>query len=277
MVWIRSTLSLISKQLLTISYYQQMNQCGRLFTYSFLQSQRYLSQNFVSVTKYNANYSRNWLGMLISSRNYAKGKDKKKDKNKKVTVNEEELNAVINVETMKHQMQSAIDNMKEDYIKNVSLRSTTGSLENLTVTYEGQENTLQELAQIIRKNPKTIVVNMTAFPQVIPNALEAIQKSGMNLNPQQDGTTLFIPIPKVTKEHREILAKSAKSIFVKCRDSIKDVQSKYNRTIKNKEKGGLSQDTSQASQNQVNSVGEQFVAQAQKIYQDKEAELLGKD
>ena len=24
----------------------------------------------------------------------------------------------------------------------------------------------------------------------------AIEKSGMNLNPQQDGTTLFVPVPK---------------------------------------------------------------------------------
>jgi ribosome recycling factor len=72
----------------------------------------------------------------------------------------------------------------------------TGSVETLTVSFEGKEYELQELAQIVRKNPKTIVINMTAFPQAIQAALQSIEKSGMNLNPQQDGTTLFIPIPK---------------------------------------------------------------------------------
>ena len=64
------------------------------------------------------------------------------------------------------------------------------------MSLEGKEYELQELAQIVRKNPKTIVINMSIFPQAIPAALQAIQKSGLNLNPQQDGTTLFIPIPK---------------------------------------------------------------------------------
>lgn len=55
---------------------------------------------------------------------------------------------------------------------------------------------MQELAQIVRKNPKLIVINMGVFPQAIPAALEAISKSGMNLNPQQEGTTLYVPVPK---------------------------------------------------------------------------------
>lgn len=60
---------------------------------------------------------------------------------------------------------------------------------------DGEEHTLQELAQLTRKNPKMVVVNMAVFPQAIPNVLKALQKSGMNLNPQQEGTTLYIPIP----------------------------------------------------------------------------------
>lgn len=66
----------------------------------------------------------------------------------------------------------------------------------LPINFDGTEHTLQELAQIVRKNPKTIVVTMSVFPQAIPSVLKAIDKSGMNLNPQQDGTTLYIPIPK---------------------------------------------------------------------------------
>lgn len=66
----------------------------------------------------------------------------------------------------------------------------------IRVNLDGKEHTLQELAQIVRKNPKTIVLNMSVFPQAIPAALKAIQKSGMNLNPQQDGTTVYIPVPK---------------------------------------------------------------------------------
>jgi ribosome recycling factor len=45
---------------------------------------------------------------------------------RKVEINDEELAEVIKVDTMKTQMQKAVDRMKEDYVKNLSLRSTTG-------------------------------------------------------------------------------------------------------------------------------------------------------
>lgn len=70
-----------------------------------------------------------------------------------------------------------------------------GSIETIKVKYEGTDHALNELAQVVRKNPKTLVINCASAPQTIPNILQAIKSSGMNLNPQQDGTTLFIPVP----------------------------------------------------------------------------------
>lgn len=66
----------------------------------------------------------------------------------------------------------------------------------MPVTFEGDEYVIQDLAQIVRKNPKTIILNMTSFPQAIPAVLESLKASSMNLNPQQDKTSIFIPIPK---------------------------------------------------------------------------------
>lgn len=139
------------------------------------------------------------LQYIQSARHYAKGKDIKKDKSKKkqkVAINEEQLSEVLDVDNLKKQMTKCVDHLKDEFVKNLSLRSTTGAIDALPVKFEGKEYELQELAQIVRKNPKTVVVNMTSFPQVIPEVLKALSKSGMNLNPQQDGTTLFIPVPK---------------------------------------------------------------------------------
>lgn len=82
--------------------------------------------------------------------------------------------------------------------KNISntFLNFVGALESLPVTFEGDEYVLQDLAQIVRKNPKTIILNMISFPQAIPAVLESLKASGMNLNPQQDKTSIFIPIPK---------------------------------------------------------------------------------
>lgn len=71
-----------------------------------------------------------------------------------------------------------------------------GSIESLPVEFEGESYTLQEIAQIGRKGPQLLVVNLSSFPQAMKNVLKAINDSGMGLNPQQDGTTIFLPIPK---------------------------------------------------------------------------------
>lgn len=71
-----------------------------------------------------------------------------------------------------------------------------GAIETLPIEYEGQEYIIQDLAQVNRRNPKVIVLNFSAFPQTIPTVLDALRKSNMNLNPQQDGTIVSIPIPK---------------------------------------------------------------------------------
>lgn len=207
-------------------------------------------------------------------RNYAKGKDKKKDgKNPtKVFVNEEQLANVINLDNLKSQMEKSMTIMTDEFAKNLSLRSTTGAIETLKVSADGKDYELQELGQIIRKNPKTIVINLIGFPQLIPNVLQALSKSGMNLNPQQDGTTVFIPVPKVTKEHREMLAKNAKAIFIKCRDAIKDIQNDFIKKVKRK--ADISADLNHQIQGQIVAIGSQFIADAEKQLLVKQNELL---
>lgn len=214
---------------------------------------------------------------LDSVRHYAKGKQKEKARNKGVKfvsykLPEETLNEIINVGSYKKKMQKAIEVLNDDYIKHLSLRSTTGSIENVKVKVDGEEHELQDIAQIIRKNPKTIVVDMIAFPQWIQAALQALQKSGLNVNPQQEGTTIYIPIPKVTKEHRANLAKNAKALFIKCRDQIKDAQNEVIRKVKNNT--SISEDDSHAAQNQLTEMANEYVAQAEKVFETKQNELL---
>lgn len=210
-------------------------------------------------------------------RNYAKGKDKGKNKNAKggkIEINPASMSELVNVEKLRERCNAAIEKMKEDFTKNLSIRSTTGSIESLRVKFEGKQYELQELSQIVKKNPKTIVINFSSFPQAIPHALKAIQLSGLNLNPQQDGTTLFVPVPKVTKEHREALAKNAKSLYIKCRDSIKDVQNDFIK--KAKRQTGVSEDLVFSVTKQITAMSDEYQVVAKSLLESKVAELVGK-
>lgn len=130
---------------------------------------------------------------LGKSKDRGGGKEKKKPKATKIDLRE--ISEIFDIDAFTSQMQNSIENMKSDFVKNLTLRSTTGSLEQIPVTLDGKDYQLQELAQISRK-PKLLVLNVAAFPTAIPQILKAIEKSGLNINPQQDGTTIFLPIPK---------------------------------------------------------------------------------
>lgn len=61
------------------------------------------------------------------TRNYAKSKNIRKEKGKtKVQINESQLAEIVNVESVKNQMQKGIETLKTDFVKSLSIRSAAG-------------------------------------------------------------------------------------------------------------------------------------------------------
>lgn len=211
-------------------------------------------------------------------RHYAKkSKAKEAARNKGVRgvsykLRDEQLREIVDIDKYNDKLNKAIDGFQSDCIKQLSLRSTVGSIETVIVKSDGERYELQDIAQIIRKNPKTIIINMADFPDKIKPALHALTKSGLNLNPQQEGTTIFVPVAKVSKEHRTLLVKNAKGLFVKCRDQIKNVQSEFIRKVTNNTT--ISTDDNMAARNQLTEMADEYVAKADDIFKTKEHELL---
>lgn len=72
---------------------------------------------------------------------------------------------------------------------------------------------------------------MINSPQYMKKVEEAIAKSNLGLNPQIDKTTIFLNIPKVTREHRENLSKSAKRMFETSMTKLKELNKKFTRKV----------------------------------------------
>ncbi|XP_013774469.1 ribosome-recycling factor, mitochondrial-like [Limulus polyphemus] len=216
---------------------------------------------------------------LLHSRSYAKKKTKdptgkSKGPQPKAILKDEELMEVIQVDVMKHQMQQVVEKLHDDYIQHVTVRSTAGSIENVQVNIEGSIYPLNQVAQIARKNPQLVVINMSSFPEAIKSVLQGIVDSGMNLNPQQEGTMIYLPIPKVTREHREKLAKNAKALLNKAKEDMRIIQNKYISLAK-KHKSEFSEDLIYDVQEQVKLIANEYVAEGEKMMNAKQKELLG--
>uniref|UniRef100_A0A8B9UXY2 Ribosome-recycling factor, mitochondrial n=2 Tax=Anas TaxID=8835 RepID=A0A8B9UXY2_9AVES len=160
----------------------------------------------------------------------------------KVNINAALVEDIINLEATNEDMQAVVEALKEDFNKNVSVRTSPGALDHIIVVTKDGKFPLNQLGQISLKSPQLIIVNMTNFPESTAAAMKAIRESGMNLNPEVDGTLIRVPIPKVTREHRESLAKLAKQSTNKSKDALRKVRSKSMNQVK-KFKSKVSEDT----------------------------------
>ncbi|XP_020340430.1 ribosome-recycling factor, mitochondrial isoform X2 [Oncorhynchus kisutch] len=175
---------------------------------------------------------------------------------------------------MKEDMAAVLTTLKDDFSRNLSIRTSPGALDHIVVSTADGKFPLNQLGQISVKSPQLIVVNMTGFPEAVAAATRALRESSMKLNPEVDGTIIRVAIPKVTREHRENLAKLAKQFGNKAKESLRRVRSNAITQVK-KAKDTVSEDTIHLVEKQVGQMADSFAADVDKQLTTKTKELLG--
>ncbi|CAJ1070908.1 ribosome-recycling factor%2C mitochondrial isoform X2 [Xyrichtys novacula] len=210
------------------------------------------------------------------SRLYATKKSKAKAKGQpaKVNINSALVEDIISLDEVEADMTAVLSALKEDFTRNLSIRTSPGALDHIVVTTQDGKFPLNQLGQISMKTPQVIMVNMSSFPEATAAATQALRESGMNLNPDVDGTIIRIPVPKVTREHREKIAKLAKQFSNKAKDSLRKVRSNAITQTK-KAKEGHSEDTIRLVEKQIQQMSDKIAADIDKQLAIKTKELLG--
>uniref|UniRef100_A0A0B6ZY78 Ribosome-recycling factor, mitochondrial n=1 Tax=Arion vulgaris TaxID=1028688 RepID=A0A0B6ZY78_9EUPU len=213
--------------------------------------------------------------ILSVCRTYAsKGKNKGGKSHKKIVLSQEQLEGLINLEEVKKEFDDVLDDLKDKFIHQLTVRTTQGVFDNLVIKTPDGNFPLIQLGQVIQKSAQLLTINMTPSPQYITHVKAALEQSGLNINPQQDGTSLFIPLPKVTKEHRENMAKNAKSLSEKSKKHLRDVYSKYSKKIKNVKEGHPS-DIVSAADDMVQDLMHEMTNKVEEMTTAKQQELMG--
>ncbi|XP_022099179.1 ribosome-recycling factor, mitochondrial-like isoform X1 [Acanthaster planci] len=193
----------------------------------------------------------------------------------KVDVSRSADDSILDLEQVRDDMQQALDALKQGYMKSLNIRTSQGVLDHIQVSTNDGKFPLNQLGQITSKSANMLVVNMASFPEATQAAAKAIRDSGMNLNPQVTDTVIQVPIPKVTKEHREHLAKQAKTMCDKSKVTLRQIRTGFVSRIK-KHKDTASKDTLFALEKQIGQIADASAEDAEKLLAAKTKELLGK-
>nr|XP_012627239.1 ribosome-recycling factor, mitochondrial isoform X1 [Microcebus murinus]XP_012627240.1 ribosome-recycling factor, mitochondrial isoform X1 [Microcebus murinus]XP_012627241.1 ribosome-recycling factor, mitochondrial isoform X1 [Microcebus murinus] len=213
----------------------------------------------------------------VSIRHFATKKAKAKGKGQsqaRVNINTALVEDIINLDEVDEEMKSVTEVLKDNFNKTLNIRTSPGSLDHIAVVTADGKLALNQISQISMKSPQLILVNMASFPECTAAAIKAIRESGMNLNPELEGTLIRVPIPKVTREHREMLVKLAKQHTNKAKDSLRKVRTNAMNKLK-KSKDKTSEDTIRLIEKQISQMADDTVAELDRHLAVKTKELLG--
>ena len=104
---------------------------------------------------------------------------------------------------------------------------------------------------------------------------KAIRSSDLDLNPQNDGKIIRIPIPSLTEERRKTLVKHAHKHAEEGRVAIRNVRRDVNEHLKKLLKDHtVSEDDEKHALDQIQKLTDQHVEKINEILKKKEAEIL---
>jgi len=171
-------------------------------------------------------------------------------------------------------MAKAVEALRRELATVRTGRANPALVDHLKVDYYGTPTPLKQLASVMV--PEARLLTIQPWDKGSLTAIEkAIQKSDLGLNPTNDGSLIRLAIPPLTEERRRELVrmvhKKVEEGRVAIRNIRRDAHSMLRDLLHDKE---ISEDQEHNAQEELQKVTDRFIAEADRVGQEKEEELL---
>ncbi len=173
-----------------------------------------------------------------------------------------------------NRMGKSVEALQNNFTKIRTGRAHTSLLDHLQVEYYGSSVPLNQVSKINIDDPRTLSVTPWEKDMVKPIE-KAIINSDLGLNPSTAGSVIRIPVPPMTEERRRDMVKIVRSEAESMRVAVRNIRRDANNDLKMLEKEKeISEDEQHKAQDNVQKLTDQYIAEIDKILQDKESELM---
>ncbi len=171
-------------------------------------------------------------------------------------------------------MSKAIEALRRELATVRTGRANPALVEHIRVDYYGTPTPLQQLASVTV--PEARLLTIQPWDKTSLGAIEkAIQKSDLGLNPNNDGSVIRLVIPQLTEDRRKELVKVVHKKVEEGRVAIRNIRRDAHELLRDfKKEKAISEDQEFNAQDELQKVTDRFIADADKIGQEKEQELL---
>ncbi len=176
--------------------------------------------------------------------------------------------------SIEEKMRTSIGVLKQELATIRTGHATPALIEHIKVEYAGVPTPLIQIAGISAPGARLLVIQPWDKGS-IHNIEKAILKSDLGLTPSSDGSVIRLNIPPLTEERRQELTKLVRKRVEERRIVIRNLRREAVDELKRLEKDKeISQDELKRALDQLQKLTDSFIADAERIGQDKEAELM---
>ncbi|MEZ5855312.1 MAG: ribosome recycling factor [Hyphomicrobiaceae bacterium] len=179
----------------------------------------------------------------------------------------------FDINDLERRMRVALDNLKREFTGLRTSRATTAMLDPVVVNVYGSRMPLNQVATVSTPDARTLSVTVWDKSQL--SAVEkAIRESNLGLNPVIDGTTIRLPIPILSAERRQELAKIAHKYAEGGRVAVRNVRRDGMDLLKKLEKDSvISEDDQRRDSGKLQELTDKLIKEVDQMLQAKEAEI----
>ena len=153
-------------------------------------------------------------------------------------------------------------------------RASPALLERVMVDYYGQATPLNQLAVISAPEPSLLVVR-PYDPQSLEEIERAILKSDVGLTPSNDGRIIRLPIPRLTEERREELAKLVRQRVEESKVGLRNIRRDALEDLREFESEKLiSEDDFYRGKEKLQELTDRYTEQMEEISTRKQQEII---
>jgi ribosome recycling factor len=174
----------------------------------------------------------------------------------------------------KQRMHASVETVMRELSIMRTGRASLSILDGIRVDYYGTPTPLNQVGSLSTPDPTLITVQPWDHSLLSPIE-KAIRSSDLDLNPQNDGKLIRIPIPPLTEERRKGLVKNAHKHAEEGRVAIRNVRRDVNDHLKRMLKDHtVSEDEEKQAMAEVQKLTDQHIEEINSALKKKEAEVM---
>ena len=174
----------------------------------------------------------------------------------------------------KTRMDASVETVRRELATMRTGRASLAMLDGIRVDYYGTPTPINQVGNVSVPDPT--MLSIQPWDASLLHAIEkAIRQSDLDLNPQNDGKIIRIPVPSLTEERRKTLVKHANKHAEDGRIAIRNVRRDTNEHLKRLLKDHeVSEDDEKHAVAEVQKLTDQHTERINEILKKKEAEIL---